>query len=58
MVYGFDNVIEYISIEDMFLEYRESGDMVMIYIFYNSICACVKDYAAEKVRDVIREFTA
>ncbi|UVC57235.1 hypothetical protein [Red seabream iridovirus] len=55
---GFDNTIEYTSIEDMPLEHRESGDVVMTYTPYNPICACVKDYAAEKIRDVIREPTA
>ncbi|WHE27049.1 putative DNA-binding protein [Infectious spleen and kidney necrosis virus] len=58
LAHGFDNAIEYTSIEDMPLEHRESGDMVMTYTPYNPICACVKDYAAEKVRDVIREPTA
>ncbi|ADE34402.1 ORF57L [Turbot reddish body iridovirus] len=58
LAHGFDNTIEYTSIEDMPLEQLESGDVVMTYTPYNPICACVKDYAVEKIRDVIREPTA
>ncbi|AVR29712.1 hypothetical protein [South American cichlid iridovirus] len=58
LAHGFDNAIEYTSIEDMPLEQRENGDVVMTYTPYNPICACVKDYAADKIRDLTREPTA